>query len=404
MNRIFLIISLFFISTLLSASTDINNYVEEANRQYIQGDYESAFTQINHYFFVLDGEEPSTKANDLGEKIYYFYIRSLFSSDDFIGTTFIEKSIRINENIRSERVLNALKILKDTDEILIENTPEEESIVVSDVEYTITERNYSNHELTTMLKNSLLQGEKNSKQVSTVTILLTMLIIAIFMCIISLVIYIFLSVSSSKKKHVISPDKFSPILIGNTEKSVLEFDNLLKDCQKIGLDIDEITCRKNNAVNSAELVYKISIKLGYSKEDSLQFFAATLVYDIGLLGIDSRILRSESVTAEEFEKIKKHVIYGETSLSFIPYNYKPLFVDAVTKHHENLDGTGYPNGLVDEQIPYIARVLRVVESYLSLISSRKYRVISDKVTAINSLQQEPTVYDQSIVEVLDKVI
>ena len=196
----------------------------------------------------------------------------------------------------------------------------------------------------------------------------------------------------------------SPALVGLTDNSVLGFDNLLKDCKRIGVSIDEATGRKNNSVNSAELVYKISINMGYSENESLLFFAVTLVYDIGLLGIDKTILQSDSVTSEEFEEIKKHVKYGETSLSFIPDSYKDLFFEAVTKHHENLDGSGYPLGLTGNDIPYIARVLRVVESYISQISSRGYKVISDKETAIKHLKGEPEVYDLVIVQNLDKVI
>ena len=84
--------------------------------------------------------------------------------------------------------------------------------------------------------------------------------------------------------------------------------------------------------------------------------------------------------------------------------YWSVFEDAATKHHENIDGTGYPNGLKGEEIPQVARLIRVAESYVSLSSKRSYREAMDKETAVSKLKDQPGLYDVAVVEALDKIV
>ena len=123
-----------------------------------------------------------------------------------------------------------------------------------------------------------------------------------------------------------------------------------------------------------------------------------------LLGINRDILQKDVLDSREFEQIKKHTLYGEEALNFIPEKYKKVFIDATNKHHENLDGSGYPYGIKGNDIPYIARVLRIVESFISQVSVREYKDISDKETAVKHLIDEPQVYDVQLVNLLSAVI
>jgi len=74
------------------------------------------------------------------------------------------------------------------------------------------------------------------------------------------------------------------------------------------------------------------------------------------------------------------------------------------KHHENIDGSGYPQGLKGDEIPQIARLIRVAESYVSLSSKRSYRGAMDKETAVNTLKEQPGLYDTEVVDALDKLV
>ncbi len=144
--------------------------------------------------------------------------------------------------------------------------------------------------------------------------------------------------------------------------------------------------------------------MGYCEQDCILFFGVGLVYDIGFLNIESELLRAEYINKEQFEVIKTHTVNGTGMVFFVDEQYRTLFKDGVSKHHENLDGSGYPAGLKDGGIPYIARVLRVAESYVALISSREYKQIKDRNAAVSELRNQTLWYDQGIVDALDAVV
>jgi len=69
-----------------------------------------------------------------------------------------------------------------------------------------------------------------------------------------------------------------------------------------------------------------------------------------------------------------------------------------------MDGTGYPSGLKGTEIPQIAKIIHVVETFISLISRRSYREIFDKESAVQELKNHPELYDKEIVEILDSIV
>lgn len=180
--------------------------------------------------------------------------------------------------------------------------------------------------------------------------------------------------------------------------------SLIETCSKYGSQIDTATNRHNVTKQVAELVFKVSSEMGYSQKDALLHYAAALVYDIGFLSIDTSILRAEVLSKDQFEVLKTHTSSGEKMIFFVDEQYKALFKDAVSKHHENMDGTGYPAGLKGKEIPYIARVLRIAESYVALISSRNYREIMDRNTAVLELENSINLYDEDILKALIAVV
>lgn len=183
-----------------------------------------------------------------------------------------------------------------------------------------------------------------------------------------------------------------------------ELKQLAVKCEEIGQQIDYSTGRKNNSKNVSELVYKLSIQLGLPQGMAMLNFCAAMIYDAGFLGIDPDLLAATSLTNEEKEAMKEHVNLAEKHLDFVPKKYWSVFEDAAMKHHENIDGSGYPNGLKGEEIPQIARLIRVAESYVSLSSRRTYRDAMDKESAVAALKEQPQFYDLEVVEALDKIV
>ena len=189
-----------------------------------------------------------------------------------------------------------------------------------------------------------------------------------------------------------------------SEEDEEELKQLAVKCEEIGQQIDNVTGRKNNSKNVSELVYKLSIQLGLPQGMAMLNFCAAMIYDAGFLSIDPDLLVATQLTEEEKQAMKEHVNLAEKKLEFVPKKYWSVFEDAATKHHENIDGSGYPQGLSGDEIPQIARLIRVAESYVSLSSKRSYRGAMDKETAVNTLKEQPGLYDTEVVDALDKLV
>ncbi|MBE6350852.1 MAG: hypothetical protein E7062_08930 [Spirochaetaceae bacterium] len=183
-----------------------------------------------------------------------------------------------------------------------------------------------------------------------------------------------------------------------------EVHDLAVRCEEVGNEIDVMTGRKNNSKNISEMVYKIALNLGLGQNTVMLYFCASMVYDIGFLSLEKDLLQAESLTDEEKYLIRSHVKVDQGVFDFVPERYIQIFMDAAATHHENMDGTGYPSGLKGTEIPQIAKIIHVVETFISLISRRSYREIFDKESAVQELKNHPELYDKEIVEILDSIV
>jgi putative nucleotidyltransferase with HDIG domain len=131
--------------------------------------------------------------------------------------------------------------------------------------------------------------------------------------------------------------------------------------------------------------------------------AAALLHDTGKLAVPERILNKPGkLTPAEFETMKLHVDAGADILSSIDFPY-PV-VPIVRAHHENWDGTGYPNGLKGLEIPIGARILSVVDCYDALTSDRPYRPAMTDADALAIIRaRRGTFYDPAIVDLFEQV-
>jgi putative nucleotidyltransferase with HDIG domain len=144
--------------------------------------------------------------------------------------------------------------------------------------------------------------------------------------------------------------------------------------------------------------------LGVVDKQTLQAIeAAALLHDTGKLAIPEHILNKPGkLTAVEFETMKTHVDVGADILSSIDFPY-PV-VPIVRAHHENWDGSGYPNGIRGEDIPIGARILSVVDCFDALTSDRPYRpAMSDEDALQIILDRRGSMYDPAVVDTFVRV-
>jgi len=116
----------------------------------------------------------------------------------------------------------------------------------------------------------------------------------------------------------------------------------------------------------------IAQKLSMPKKDIADLQVATLLHDIGKIGISNTFIFKEgNLTEIELSIVKKHPEIG--ALIVEPLQISPLIMSVIRHHHEWYDGNGYPDGLIGEEIPYCARIVAIADAYDAMSSDRPYR-------------------------------
>jgi len=161
---------------------------------------------------------------------------------------------------------------------------------------------------------------------------------------------------------------------------------------------DEVTHDHVRRVQRGTLA--LAAELGVKDADQLKAIeAAALLHDTGKIAVPEHILNKPGrLTPSEYEQMKKHAPIGAQILSSIEFPY-PV-VPIVRHHHENWDGTGYPDGIKGDAIPLGARILSVVDCFDALTSDRPYRRRMTEAQAIQILlERRGTMYDPAVVDV-----
>jgi diguanylate cyclase (GGDEF)-like protein/PAS domain S-box-containing protein/putative nucleotidyltransferase with HDIG domain len=155
----------------------------------------------------------------------------------------------------------------------------------------------------------------------------------------------------------------------------------------------------------SEICEAIAIHMDFDKDAINQIKTAGLVHDIGKVGIDDKILdKPYDLSMDEMNEIKRHPEIGYRILSSI--NEFSEMADFVLKHHERLDGKGYPQGLKGEEISLQARIIAVADSYDAMTCDRPYRKgLSDEDAIAEIKKCAATQFDPNIARVfIEKVL
>ncbi len=144
---------------------------------------------------------------------------------------------------------------------------------------------------------------------------------------------------------------------------------------------------EGHSARVTEMAVRLAKSLGVSGSDLEDFHRGALLHDIGKMAIpDEILLKKGELTDDEWTVVKKHPLRAKSLLENIPYLKHALTIPY--SHHERWDGSGYPNGLVGEKIPFAARIFAVVDVWDALTSDRPYRKAWSEEKTIAYLQEQ----------------
>lgn len=155
----------------------------------------------------------------------------------------------------------------------------------------------------------------------------------------------------------------------STSLKSYNLDSIMKYQLSILNKLDFFT--KRHSENVANLVCRICEYLHCSKIFTIHATICGYLHDIGKLRIPPEILNKPGkLTDEEYEIIKNHTTYGY-EMCMKDIKLRP-YADGAYYHHESLNGTGYPQGLTQKDIPYVAQIIRVADEYDAIVTKRQY--------------------------------
>lgn len=167
------------------------------------------------------------------------------------------------------------------------------------------------------------------------------------------------------------------------------------------IGIEKKFLRKN--YRSFSLMQQMMDTLGAPEDDRKTALYVSLLYDLGLSVLSDTLLKERELTNLELRTVRAHPL---TTLDLIKdFEFSDDVKKAIVHHHERYDGEGYPGKLKGNEIPFIARVLAVVDAYCSMIEDRPYRKAFTSEKALEEIRKGAgSHYDPKVVAALEEVL
>jgi len=183
------------------------------------------------------------------------------------------------------------------------------------------------------------------------------------------------------------------------ERANLQFASTLVAALDAG---DQYTAGHSAAV--AVYARDISARLGLNEEQQRLAHLAGLVHDIGKIGLpDGLLQKAGPLGAEERLEMEQHAVIGERILANVE-DYAEI-ARVVRHHHERVDGGGYPDGLVQDAIPLLSRIITVADAYNAMTSKRSYRdAMPSSVARIRLARGVESQFDTAVVAAFEAVL
>jgi response regulator RpfG family c-di-GMP phosphodiesterase len=154
----------------------------------------------------------------------------------------------------------------------------------------------------------------------------------------------------------------------------------------------------------AKYATEIARRYGKNDEELKDIYSMALVHDIGKLIIPEKILRKpDSLTEDEADIVRQHPVIGYEILRNV--SELPGLATGARWHHERYDGSGYPDGLVGDEIPIEARIIGIADAYDAMTSERPYAPVMPPTRIIKELDRNKGIqFDPALVDILIQMI
>lgn len=120
------------------------------------------------------------------------------------------------------------------------------------------------------------------------------------------------------------------------------------------------------------LAIRLGVRVQLSERELREIYVGAVLHDVGKLRVDGAVLHKPGKLDEaELVEMRTHAALGQDYLA--GFDFSPVVLAAARNHHERWDGLGYPDGLKGEEIPLVARIVAVVDTYDTIISARAYQ-------------------------------
>lgn len=145
--------------------------------------------------------------------------------------------------------------------------------------------------------------------------------------------------------------------------------------------------------------------MGIDRERLLKLGMGAILSDIGKSKVPDHILNKKGkLEPSEFEQMKKHVEYGYDMVKEL-VELSPLSRQIILLHHEKLDGSGYPNGFVADQIPLLVRIVTICDIFSAIVSDRTYNNRISADVAVEILRSaSPVKLDSDIINYMMQIV
>lgn len=157
-------------------------------------------------------------------------------------------------------------------------------------------------------------------------------------------------------------------------------------------------------IRVSKLAERIAYAMGLDEEVCQCIAVAGVFIDLGKMAMDTEVFNSSrDLTDDEYEYVKQHTTKSTQILMQANHISKDVLM-MIIHHHENFDGSGYPNNLVGQQIPLGSRIIKICDVFYALVEKRPFREDYSKKEAIQVMSKQLAEFDPSIMPIFKDIV